>query len=263
VTVPNGTDAAPFVKAATRDMKSYMRSKGGRYIPMGYSAADISSIRPMFQNYLVCGPEEDTIDFFAVNIYEWCGASSYETSGYADRIAELQGYPVPVFFSEDGCISVRPRTFTDMVAIYGPQMTPVLSGTFVYEWIQEANDYGIITYPDFTSQDGLNVSVGSPVPIQPEFGNLMSQWASASPSSTSEAAYTPTAATMTCPATTAGTWDISGNQSLPDTPSQENQTPAYGGASGIAIMNRLKLICRGAHRRSVVVGDRILGVFDW
>ena len=48
-----------------------MKNTGGRYIPIGYSAADISSIRPMFQNYLVCGPEDDTIDFFAINIYEW------------------------------------------------------------------------------------------------------------------------------------------------------------------------------------------------
>jgi len=71
VTTSNGTDAAPFVKAAARDTKAYMKSKGGRYVPIGYSAADIASIRPMFQNYLACGPVEDTIDFFAVNIYEW------------------------------------------------------------------------------------------------------------------------------------------------------------------------------------------------
>jgi hypothetical protein len=71
VTKPNGTAAAPFVKAAARDSKAYMKSKGGRYIPLGYSAADIAVIRPMFQNYLVCGPSDATIDFFAVNIYEW------------------------------------------------------------------------------------------------------------------------------------------------------------------------------------------------
>jgi 1,3-beta-glucanosyltransferase GAS1 len=71
VTNPNGTDAAPYVKAAVRDTKAYMKSKGGRYVPLGYSAADIASIRPMFQNYLVCGPLNETIDFFAVNIYEW------------------------------------------------------------------------------------------------------------------------------------------------------------------------------------------------
>jgi hypothetical protein len=48
-----------------------MKAKGGRYIPLGYAAADIATIRPMFQDYLVCGPINETIDFFAVNIYEW------------------------------------------------------------------------------------------------------------------------------------------------------------------------------------------------
>ena len=62
MTKPNGTDASPFVKAATRDTKAYMKSKNGRYIPLGYSAADIATIRPMFQNYLVCGPSNETID---------------------------------------------------------------------------------------------------------------------------------------------------------------------------------------------------------
>jgi 1,3-beta-glucanosyltransferase GAS1 len=112
-----------------------------------------------------------------------------------------------------------------MPAIYGPDMTPVLSGAFVYEWIQEANDYGIITYPDHTVQDGLNVSVGSPVPMQPEFNNLKSQWAAASPVGVSMAAYTPTNTDPACPAVTAGTWEIDANLALPDTPSSNTPTP--------------------------------------
>lgn len=160
---------------------------------------------------------------------------TYQTSGYADRIAELQNYPVPSFFSETGCIAVRPRTFSDMPAIYGSQMTPVLSGAFVYEWTQEPNDYGLITYPANGTQDGLNVPVGSPVPIQPEFNNLMSQWASASPSGTSVAAYTPSVSTMACPAVTSGTWPVEGDAALPETPTKENQTPSpVGSASGSA-----------------------------
>jgi len=71
VTDPAGIVASPYVKAATRDTKAYMKSYGGRYVPIGYSAADIASIRPMFQNYLACGDTADTIDFFALNIYEW------------------------------------------------------------------------------------------------------------------------------------------------------------------------------------------------
>jgi len=121
-----------------------------------------------------------------------------------------------------------------MAAIFGPQMSPVMSGAIVYEWIQEANDYGIITYPDTTLQTGLNVSVGSPVPMQPEFGNLQSQWAAATPASVSLQGYTPSITTMACPATTSGVWDIPGTLPLPDTPSKENPTPAgpnIGGTS--------------------------------
>ena len=113
-------------------------------------------------------------------------------------------------------------------------MTPVLSGAFVYEWTQETNDYGIITYPATATQDGLSVPVGSPVPIQPEFNNLMSQWSANIPSSTSEAAYSPSINSIACPATTNGTWPINGDAALPGTPSKEDPTPAYGGASASA-----------------------------
>ena len=131
---------------------------------------------------------------------------------------ELQGYPVPVFFSEDGCNIVRPRTFSDLQAIYGPNMTSIMSGAIIYEWTQEANDYGIIQYPDTAIQDGVVVPVGVPVPLQPEFNNLKSAWAAASPTIVSEATYSPSMSVMACPATTEGVWTIDGNAQLPDTP---------------------------------------------
>jgi 1,3-beta-glucanosyltransferase GAS1 len=81
--MPSGIAASPYVKAAARDCKAYMKAKGGRYIPMGYSAADIASIRPMFQDYLVCGSTEDTIDFFAVNIYEWVNSLTCDVNNSA------------------------------------------------------------------------------------------------------------------------------------------------------------------------------------
>lgn len=126
-----------------------------------------------------------------------------------------------------------------MAAIYGPDMDSVLSGTFVYEWTQEPNDYGIINYPDIGFQDGLNVSVGSPVPLQPEFGNLQSQWAAVSPTSVSLNAYTPTNSAPECPATTSGIWDISGDLALPDTPSKQNPSPSYSGTNG---MHHLRVV---------------------
>jgi 1,3-beta-glucanosyltransferase GAS1 len=131
---------------------------------------------------------------------------------------ELQGYPIPVFFSEDGCNLVRPRTFSDLAAVYGPEMTPIMSGSIIYEWTQEANDYGIVQYPDTCIQDGITAPVGVPVPLQPEFDNLKSAWAAASPSSIAETDYNPSTVVIECPATTSGTWTIDGNAKLPETP---------------------------------------------
>lgn len=68
-----GTDvAAPFVKAAARDMKAYRDEKGYRKIPVGYTAADVATLRPMLQNYLACGEDSsEAIDFYGLNAYEW------------------------------------------------------------------------------------------------------------------------------------------------------------------------------------------------
>lgn len=61
--------AAPYIKAAARDMKAYRESKGYRRIPIGYSAADITALRPNLQNYLACGSNSsETLDFYALNV---------------------------------------------------------------------------------------------------------------------------------------------------------------------------------------------------
>lgn len=73
ITLKNGSLAAPYVKAAARDMKAYRDKQEYRQIPVGYSAADIASLRPMLQNYLACGDNSsEALDFFALNAYEVC-----------------------------------------------------------------------------------------------------------------------------------------------------------------------------------------------
>lgn len=104
-------------------MKAYRNSKGYRNIPVGYSAADIAELRPMLQDFLTCGGNDsDTIDFFSLNSYEWCGEVDYQTSGYSNLEAGAANFPVPIFFSETGCNTVRPRTFEDQAAIFGKEM---------------------------------------------------------------------------------------------------------------------------------------------
>lgn len=102
----------------------------------------------MLQNYLVCRPNvTERLDFYALNSYEWCGSTpNYQTSGYIALQADADNYPVPIFFSEDGCNTVPPRTFSDQAAIFGPDMIDTWSGAMIYEWIQEMNNYGLVSY---------------------------------------------------------------------------------------------------------------------
>jgi hypothetical protein len=223
VTKENGTVAAPYVKAAGRDMKKHRDEKKYRKIPIGYSAADISRNRPMLQNYLACGSDPaEALDFFALNTYSWCGTATYKESGYDQRIVEARDLNIPIFISETGCREPRPRTFNDQAAIFGDEMSDVYSGSIVYEWIEEANNYGLISYgpetkPDETHPDGFTRS-GTPTPVVPDFENLSKQWATLTPKSVSKNAYNPTLTPPACPSYTSGSmsqWQVSGDVPLP------------------------------------------------
>jgi 1,3-beta-glucanosyltransferase GAS1 len=204
-----GSQAAPYIKAAVADIKSYIALKNYRQIPIGYSAADIAELRPELQNYLACGDTpSQNIDFFGLNSYEWCGASStYVTSGYSALEAMSANYSIPIFFSETGCNVAPPRTFTDQAAIFGPNMSATWSGSIVYEWVQETNDYGLVSYP----AEGVS---GYPQPIEPDFSNLAEQWKTLTPSGVAEAAYTPSLSPPACPSASDG-WLVNGDVPLP------------------------------------------------
>jgi hypothetical protein len=89
----NQSSAAPYIRAAARDMKAYRDNKGYRKIPIGYCAADIAELRPMLQNYLACGGNSsEIVDFFGLNAYEWCGNSDFKTSGYSSLNDQAAGY---------------------------------------------------------------------------------------------------------------------------------------------------------------------------
>jgi len=231
ISLANQSMAAPFIKAATRDLKAYRDSKNYRKIPIGYSAADISALRPMLQNYLACGNNvSESIDFFGLNAYEWCGDSTYSVSGYEELNTDAQGYNVPIFFSETGCNKPEPRTFQDQTAILGPDMDDTWSGAIIYEWIEETNNYGLISYGPTVAatvvasgvQGGYSRS-GTPQPVTPDFANLQSQWATLTPTGVASSAYSPTLTPPACPASTSGGWLVDGDVSLPSI-GQKEQT---------------------------------------
>jgi len=252
--------AAPYVKAAVRDMKAYRDAKGYRNIPVGYSAADISDLRPNLQNYLACGSNSsEALDFFSLNAYEWCGASTFEQSGYSQLQQNASNYNIPIFFSETGCntptyvhltsrvLSIHnsntslcsPRTFDDQAAIFGSQMSDTWSGAIIYEWIQETNDYGLISYGPSAGPTATGAGVvggftrtGTPTPISPDFPNLSRHWATLSPSGVAMSAYSPSHSPPACPAFTSGLWEVNGEVALPTLGAQFNGAASSSITSG-------------------------------
>lgn len=216
--------AAPFIKAAARDMKAYRDKNNYRKIPIGYSAADIVELRPMLQNYLACGGDSaDIVDFFALNSYSWCDPADYKTSSYNMLESYAKDYPVPIFFSETGCNKPGPRLFEDQDAVFGKDMINDWSGSIIYEWIQEENNYGLISYGppggDNTNTDveGGFTRKGTPTPVSPDFNNLKSKWATITPTGVHKTDVDPkTLTTPACPSSTdGGWWGINGNVRLP------------------------------------------------
>ncbi len=142
----SNTDASAYVKAAARDMKQYIKDKGYKNLGVGYAADDTSDLRNNIADYFNCGDVSDSVDFFGYNVYEWCGNSNFETSGYNRILDFFKDFSIPVFFAEYGCNTVAGgagRTFTEVPAIYAENMSQVLSGGIVYEYFQATRDYGM------------------------------------------------------------------------------------------------------------------------
>jgi len=103
--------SAPYIKAVTRDLKQYIGNRQYRPIPVGYSAADISTLlyhhftiyahkisddnRVETAHYMNCGTDDERVDFFAFNDYSWCDPSTY-AAAWAKKVAEFRDYSQPI-----------------------------------------------------------------------------------------------------------------------------------------------------------------------
>jgi hypothetical protein len=132
----NNTNAAPYIKAVTRDMKQYIANRKGRIIPVGYSAADVAENIEAQATYFNCGSDDERSDFFAFNDYSWCDPSSFTASGWDKKVETYKSYSKPIFLSEFGCIT-NTRQWGEIAALYSTNMTGVYSGGLAYEYTVE------------------------------------------------------------------------------------------------------------------------------
>jgi hypothetical protein len=143
INAKNNSNAAPYIKAVTRDMKQYISNRHERVIPVGYSAADVSENIEQQALYFNCGTDDERSDFFAFNDYSWCDPSSFTKSGWDKKVETYKDYSKPIFLSEFGCIT-NTRQWGEIAALYSKNMTSVYSGGLAYEYTVEPNGYGLV-----------------------------------------------------------------------------------------------------------------------
>ncbi|KAI2467544.1 glycoside hydrolase family 72 protein [Annulohypoxylon bovei var. microspora] len=218
---PESVKAAPYVKATTRDMRQYIGSQKYRKIPVGYSAADVSQNRMQTAQYFNCGTDDERSDFFAFNDYSWCAPSSFEQSGWDQKVKNFTGYGIPIFLSEWGCIT-NSRTFEELSALMSDQMSGVYSGGLMYEYSREGNGYGIV---ELSGSDAT-------VKEESEFASFKSAL-SKYPAPSGNGGFTSTTASAACP-TVDDTWDLEewGASALPAIPEGASKFMTSGAGSG-------------------------------
>ncbi|KAI9167739.1 1,3-beta-glucanosyltransferase gel1 [Paramyrothecium foliicola] len=215
-----GTDeSAPYVKAVTRDMKNYQNSRGLRKIPVGYSAADVSSNRMQTAAYFNCGSDDMRSDFFAFNDYSWCN-SNFQQSGWDQKVRNFTDYGIPIFLSEWGCIENRPRKFDELSAMMSDEMSGVYSGGLMYEYSIEENDYGIVNL-----KGGLKGTVEK-IDEFDMFKSALSKY----PAPTGAGGAATTTHAVDCPTSDAN-WNVDPSQ-VPEMPEQAQKYMKDGAGDG-------------------------------
>lgn len=217
------SEAAPYVKAVTRDIKQYIGNRQYRKIPVGYSAADIDDNRVETAHYMNCGTDDQRVDFFAFNDYSWCDPSTYTTSTWSQKVDAFSNYSQPIFLSEYGCTTTA-RKFQEVGTLYGDQMTPVYSGGLVYEYTVEGDakqqKFGLV-----------DIKNGKAVE-QPDFASLQTAFKN-TPLPTGDGGYKPSGDASVCPAASS-TWLV-GNDTLPAMPPQASQYFKNGAGKGAGL----------------------------
>lgn len=209
INLPVNTDAAPYVKAAARDVKGYLKAKGINAL-VGYSSVDGSpDFRDPLANYLTCGDADISLDIYGLNNYEWCGNSTFVASGWQEIVNDFSSVPVATYMSEYGCIFSPPRLWQEVGSLYSQPTTDVFSGGIAFSYFPTSDGYGMVT---FTGTDGQTVTTSD------DFTRLADQLGNVTSTPNTPAQSSVTVTQGTCPASENSTFQAS--STLPDTPDE-------------------------------------------
>ncbi|KAJ7617375.1 1,3-beta-glucanosyltransferase [Roridomyces roridus] len=215
VLTSSATNAAPFLKAAARDIKTYLASIKSSAL-VGYADIDgASSFRDAVSTYLSCDPtgsnsDATSIDIFGLNNYEWCGNDS--TSTYDGINGEFQNYNVVAYFSEFGSENCNPvtRPWTEVGTLFASPMTNVWSGGLAFSYFSaqsQGHEFGMVTL----SSDNKTTTTNA------DWDNLLNQYKQVSFVNSPSQSSAPASSFGACPQEGA---TLAASSTLPATPNQ-------------------------------------------
>ncbi|KAJ6193538.1 Glucanosyltransferase-domain-containing protein [Bipolaris maydis] len=142
---------AAVLKAVVRDLKKHMKLQneacGQRILPIGYNAATSGARDKEVLEYLTVGEDHISIDFWTCKNYDLKGLSDVTRLEYDDLLHRFTNTCIPIFLSEYGNNSQKPRLFQETTTLYSSAMSRVFSGGCVYEFWQNTNGYGLVEMP--------------------------------------------------------------------------------------------------------------------
>lgn len=78
--------------------------------------------------------------------YEWCGSSTFATSGWASIVNDFSNLPVAAYMSEYGCIDSPPRLWQEVGSLFSAPTTDVFSGGIAFSYFPTSDGYGMVTF---------------------------------------------------------------------------------------------------------------------
>jgi hypothetical protein len=141
---PEVSKLAEIYRAAVRDIKTWLRARGGREPPVGVSINDSPMIKRDMLEYFTAGDSLERVDFFAMDSWGWVYKSSFQISGWKTIVEAYGKYPVPMYLSAFGGHAGKKRLWEEIGCLFSPDMTGVFSGGCAYTYFEGGNRYGIV-----------------------------------------------------------------------------------------------------------------------